>query len=337
MEEVGGCVAVAMGICSSFVKSHNDDRIKNQSETDRSVLQANQTFSAESAESKAKIAAVEFNIAFKSPHGVKFQSISSKKLRIDRGVDVNDWLSGLYSSTSWTGWVVYNDQVEKIGLKNSRHGHCKGILAWNNSQVSWLIHSVPDFPSSFTGQSIAEIGESERIYGQTLIHLTFSLTNENSLDKIMRQVLSMDPHIYISHNAPSFKGVKHLHDSLTFQEINLAPNVFHVSKSHKNHCDLYQSIIVPRFGGPCDVETWMRGQVVAETDDVKHVRKVKGADGPYSEGQDHSKWAVSASPRHPWVAIGDLNRMHSQFTRGGGGVVIVDEGVWRQVRSLILE
>jgi hypothetical protein len=53
---VGGCVAVGMGICSSFIKSYNDDPIKSQSE------------------SKAKIAAVEFNIAFKIEFTVSTKS-----------------------------------------------------------------------------------------------------------------------------------------------------------------------------------------------------------------------------------------------------------------------
>jgi hypothetical protein len=41
----------------------------------------------------------------------------------------------------------------------------------------------------------------------------------------------------------------------------------------------------------------------------------------FKETQDHSKWAIadasSGSPPRPFVCIGGINRMTSQFTRGG--------------------
>ena len=44
---------------------------------------------------------------------------------------------------------------------------------------------------------------------------------------------------------------------------------------------------------------------------------VKVADGvEWRQTQDHSKWALSGEDSQ-WVCFGDMNRMESQFKRGG--------------------
>ena len=55
-------------------------------------------------------------------------------------------------------------------------------------------------------------------------------------------------------------------------------------------------------------------------------------DFQYKESQDHSKWAVSDKE---WYWVGDLNRMTSQFHRGGGGFIGTDEYIANAFRSLI--
>jgi hypothetical protein len=39
--------------------------------------------------------------------------------------------------------------------------------------------------------------------------------------------------------------------------------------------------------------------------------------------------------RHPWLFIGDINRMDSQFKRGGGGMLIEDKNLWKSVNRMI--
>ena len=56
----------------------------------------------------------------------------------------------------------------------------------------------------------------------------------------------------------------------------------------------------------------------------------------YPDTHDHSKWAISADAKHPWVLILDLNRMKSQFKRGGGGICIKHPGLWQAFAKMIV-
>lgn len=335
-----------MGICYSCYQSITGQPQDSHATFDSPVLIPSTEKNESEAVNKAPKVAVkkyskhsELSIALKSPHGTNcyvFDRQDTSK-SFSGAQNINDWLQNLYAGSHWASWIVYNDQVDKLGFKNSKHGHCKGILAWNDSKFSWLIHSVPDFPKQFQGNAISEIEKSELVYGQSFCYITFPVTVQNSIDKILLHIYGMDPHVYLSHNAPSFEGRKHLHDSLTITKLQLTKDIEHVSKSPKNHIDIYESYLAPTYG-PLKVESWIRGQALEETTNVVHIRKLKGIGLNYSEAQDHSKWAISARPQQPWVFIGDLNRMHSQFVRGGGGLVIAGhKNMWTALESVILE
>ena len=52
----------------------------------------------------------------------------------------------------------------------------------------------------------------------------------------------------------------------------------------------------------------------------------------WPSSRDHSKWGVDDGDR---FMVGDLNRMTSQYTRGGGGFVVRDATTARALRSLL--
>jgi len=43
---------------------------------------------------------------------------------------------------------------------------------------------------------------------------------------------------------------------------------------------------------------------------------------------DHAKWGISAESTVPYVCIGDINRMQSQFMRGGQTTCFQNEHLW---------
>ena len=72
-----------------------------------------------------------------------------------------------------------------------------------------------------------------------------------------------------------------------------------------------------------------------ETDEIKHIKSIQITDPEctFSETLDHSKWAISVNK--DWVFIGDLNRMHSQKNRGGGGILIRNnKQLWKAFNKL---
>ncbi|KAA0191202.1 hypothetical protein FBUS_09942, partial [Fasciolopsis buskii] len=59
--------------------------------------------------------------------------------------------------------------------------------------------------------------------------------------------------------------------------------------------------------------------------------------------QDHSKWACTilvdsdSSNRDMWICLGDINRMFSQFHRGGGTMCIQNNRIWAAFAHLIVQ
>ena len=269
-------------------------------------------------------------IALKIPHEWKHQEIT--KTGIIYQDDINVWLSNLYYNNKFDHYIVYNDQIEHISNKShhGHHGHSKGILSWNNNHISWLIHSVPNFPELFDGSSISKIRDNEKIYGQSFCYVKFPFTKE-IMDSIIMHLNLIDPNIYI--DSYGFKKDHYRHFSI--KSLQITDCISHIVKPYNCKCDIYEKGICPIINDGLYVETWIRGKRIPETNKVSHVAFVKNGNSSYKESQDHSKWAVSKTT--DYIFIGDLNRMTSQFTRGGGGFLIKDPNLHVYFKSLICD
>merc|ERR1712176_1453489 len=69
--------------------------------------------------------------------------------------------------------------------------------------------------------------------------------------------------------------------------------------------------------------------------DALNVENVSLADGTaWKYTQDHGKSGCSlTSSPHPIVCVGDINRMYSQYTRGGGTCCFEHLGLWKAMSS----
>jgi hypothetical protein len=261
-------------------------------------------------------------------HGLEYISIVQDKSSIEK--NINDWLTNLYCSKKWDNFIVYNDQTKHMNIKKTTKGHCKGIFTWNEDAISWLIHSTPEFPKSFDGTNISNINEGELIYGQSYMYIEIKRINDN-LDCLLNQLYNMEPHIYVTHGQIPKYIKKHQMNYLEYQLSD--EKIYHISKHSNVHNDIY-SYLVDRFGGPCNVETWIRGHKIATSNDnINDIKQVNLSDNKYhyTETHDHSKIAFSSNRDNPWIFFGDLNRMQSQFTRGGGGIILFDTALWLQL------
>jgi len=126
-------------------------------------------------------------VALKLPHGLKGMEYDAYKKRFV-GCHIQEWLARLYRDATWTNWVTYNDQ-NHLGL--SKKGHCKGIVAWNETRVSWLCHSVPHFPREFNGTTLSDIEPSEHLYGQSFHYYECDRTPD-LVRSIFHQLYTMD-------------------------------------------------------------------------------------------------------------------------------------------------
>lgn len=320
---------------------------------------------------------ISCQIAIKAPHGTTFQCISndsdSEKKKWKMGSDINDWIESLYTDIEeednarnnvFTSWILYNDepppkldrQRASHAASSSSHGHCKGILAWNDQQITWLIHSVPKYPSVFKAAAagnivISNIEKSECEYGQSFIFICG--LHPDKLQEIILQLKIMNINVYEEHNSHYFDSTNKAkrQRSKTFPNLNNIifqedgkyhshhTHIQHVAKSKKWNRDIYE-YLAQQYGGNWKCETWIRGKGCQDSEYVKNTHQIHWSDHAttsyggdddksssihYKSTQDHSKFAVSLDTGQ--VFIGDLNRMTSQFHRGGGGVIIKDKQI----------
>jgi hypothetical protein len=261
---------------------------------------------------------VNVKIALKAPNGKTYMSIDKKEMI--KGENIDEWIKTVLCDKKKNNYVVYNDQNKKVF---SQGGHCKGILLWNNENITWLVHSVPHFPEQFTGDSISSINESQLQYGQSFACVR-NIPIEH-LQDILSSLSLMKAHVYMSTMKLPTQTVENT------KEIVFTEKMKHVGKTPKLEESIYE-IIQKSVKGKFIMETWNHGHKSKDNDHLKLNTKVKWPCGiSYTTTQDHSKWAVSENT----VCIGDLNYMESQLHRGGGALVIRSLKLAKQFQKLI--
>lgn len=280
--------------------------------------------------------------ALKFPNGLKGIEFVDDQIRSHE--NINTWISELYANanananSAWKHWIIYNDETGHLGDKHHRKGHCKGILAWSGTRISWLCHSIPNFPRNFDGKSISDIEKGETIYGQSLQYIEIPFSDE-VFEKIMNQLYIMDPHIFnekISSILRISSSEKMHSEEVSAICLSKSPSIIHLAKSPFCNIDIYSDYISKHFdkSGKWKVETWIRGHRIAkESDPIEDVTQLQFENTCYTETQDHSKWAVSEKELY---AVGDLNRMTSQFHRGGGIFICSNAEIAKSLRSIII-
>uniref|UniRef100_A0A147BGZ2 Putative deoxyribonuclease ii n=1 Tax=Ixodes ricinus TaxID=34613 RepID=A0A147BGZ2_IXORI len=237
-------------------------------------------------------------------------------------------------------FAVYNDQVPASkDLNRTSNGHTKGLIVFDEQTGIWIIHSVPKFPEQLhSGQYV--FPENARENGQSILCVTFPTSQ---LETIANHLRLQYPNIYDSY-APEEMLSGHPALSLLLQNkfirtppwVLMAPlkdvkkNAFlSFAKHGRLDKDVYADVVASSLETSLLASTWRNGpggRLPAECDQQFTVTNVDGVRFPFgrtnqsltfSNTEDHSKWAISMQGSKGYVCIGSLNRMKSQFRRGG--------------------
>lgn len=254
-----------------------------------------------------------FEIAFKVGDTAH---IYTSNPTLDTGQDtvhIDTWIARVMGTHSWTGWYMYNDDPPRTSSVTYRHsGHCKGIVLWNDQHVGWLIHSIPQWPSSVPLEPVPD-DVCEECHT-----LCFWSGDVEVLYKIEKQIDLMQARVY----AGSRSQLYNPSTLAVLQRIKLDDYTDHVAKNTHWERDLYQSL------GRCAVKSR------ASMEDTTIVKNVQTLDiQGWSAAADHGRWAVGDR----WVCVGDVRRGVSEFPFGGGCIVRYDDALVRTLRKLILE
>jgi Deoxyribonuclease II len=279
---------------------------------------------------------VQYKVALKLPHGQQYLDFNGTTFV--KHLNIHEWIYCQFMGKTFTNYINYNDEQEhKICAVG---GHCKGCIAWNDNEVCWLIHSVPKFAIHFDedGHIVLKetiIRSSEQTYGQSFVFL--SGLSISQLPEFLQQISIMKPFIDCASTNSSLPLLTlEVAASMLMSTISLSheSTVIHVAKSPRNHIDIFSEMIQPALGGKWRCETWIRGHHCPVDVNQNVVDNNNITFGPitYHSSQDHSKYACNDVDL---VYIGDLNRMTTQYQRGGGGIIIQDVKLNKAIKELM--
>jgi hypothetical protein len=268
----------------------------------------------------------------KFPHGKEYIIYSNNKFI--KYTDINEWLDNLYKNNNWINWIIYNDEIPYIyykdfNIKIITKGHSKGILTYNKNRIGWLCHSIPKFPIKFDNNGISEINKSELIYGQSFQYIEIDF-NQEILNNIIKQLEIMQVNIYINNSNIVLKKNK----NISINKIKITNKIYHIAKSPKYHIDIYNQYLIKEYKYNWKIESWKRGYNIENTNkNIYDIKKLQFENTIWFENQDHSKWCVS---NKNYYCISDLNRMTTQYQRGGGIFICEDINLSLQLNKLII-
>lgn len=253
-----------------------------------------------------------------------------------------------------------------LGKESSSYAHAKGVLAMDSTSGFWLIHSIPNFPEAPDLGLGYKYPASGRDNGQSALCISFPSTKES--EDVVNQLLYMRPNVYnisvsgeAAKSTPQLVNLKNKKwppgidsniatiDSVRGKEFaSFSRN----SKASQVQGDLYADLIAPHLSSDLYVETWRRGAgtpLKSNCSSKYHVQNINYVELKFSDDseveksspwhylEDHSKWAVGSSDDAPYVCVGDINRMASQFKRGGGAVCMKSDQVWKVLKDSVEE
>jgi deoxyribonuclease-2 len=268
---------------------------------------------------------------------------------------LNTYYNDLYNE-------LYNDLLQENSATN--YGHTKGLFAFDetNDNGFWITHSIPLFPlgPKQTNEYIG-LGSNAFTYAQNALCLSVSA---DTINNMASKFLLNKPQIYdykliidenedinknIYKNIYKYENIKRLIDGeyskvksceLTYLETQKGTKFTLYAKSAEWNNDLYSECVTPSQEDTLWVESWIRGSSIGpscplykyDTLDVKYLDFVIDNDdidskiyssNSWSETQDHSKWAITENKNI--ICMGDINRMKTQYSRGGGTACFEDK------------
>jgi len=106
---------------------------------------------------------------------------------------------------------------------------------------------------------------------------------------------------------------------------------------------LYEDLAEPGIQSGMLLETWQNGSggkmpsfctPEYKYDSMNILSMAFNQNVAWTESKDHSKWGISSDVAN-WVCIGDINRMYSQNTRGGGTYCFQNKSLYTSLQGYI--
>ena len=227
-----------------------------------------------------------------------------------------------------------DDKTVKDGSSDkatSSKAHAKGSLVYNSISGSFLLHSLPRFPTR-TSENIVleELPDNTGLYGQTFLCISINKETAESIAEFINCVnvcvnkavdsdrVNTSPNKWIQ-NLINNKMDK----SCEIEHINKITSLGGVEftfygKNYKNKIIPYDTTMREAYQDHFYVRTWSRPSLAPaqyDTYNLLNILEVKYDSYRYQVTKEHSKWGIT--DKKNIVCFADLNHTESQKERGG--------------------
>lgn len=249
--------------------------------------------------------------------------------------------------------ALWNDEIPTSDaapppapIGSGTNGHAKGVLASDAGGGFLLSHTLPKFPV-LSGSAVSW-GASSPIYAQTFLCLSLATAGiEAAADALQRNDIATYDSAVPAGLAAALPSVTALvagqrKAGMVVATLETTPGgvSFRMfAKSGSVNLDLYEDFVQPNLKVDLFVETWRRSPAMetycrpAYAYNSMNVENMTFTDASGSSvffkyTVDHSKWAISTPAGEiDWMCSGDINRMTSQWARGGGTICSANSGL----------
>ena len=300
--------------------------------------------------------AADWWFASKEPKGTSYLYADTIQIQLSQSAhDLNDTTAGALANTLtqlWTdsvtlGYAIFNDEPFNEPVSFTC-GHTKGIWAWDTGSKTGFIltHSIPIFPAGPSQVSAYQaLSSNAWTYAQNMACFSFDI---DTLSKMATNAKLTSANLYdvrvpsdtpteIAEFANGSKMENPICSQLTIQTLG-GQGLSYFAKSGVWDGELYAECLAPGLAADVLVESWIRGSAEGPscngTQSVNDIQELNFGSGfEYKESSDHSKWAVIADGSV--FCSADINRMTTQYARGGGAICMKNAKFATQMKNAI--
>lgn len=267
----------------------------------------------------------------------------------------------------------HHKQIKDMPVDSLDFGHTKGVIAFDleTDTAFWMLHSWPCFPAI----SLSPVDLPSLLFGQTFLCISLKdVATVDAIVRVFHyqsQPQIIDMHLPDAFDIRKYPNLLQLAGDkppawvppgssvpadITFTSKNGGQfRLFAKSKDWKVLStdqnqppkDLYSDLIGPTLQVNLEVETWLDGEPDEDSDGKHTTQDIQWIDlrslglnyAWHFLSHDHAKWAVSMDiekqEETDWVIVADINRIDSQFKRGGVGIAFQNRDLAHSLHGII--
>ena len=211
------------------------------------------------------------------------------------------------------------------------------MLVYDATNAFYIVHSFPLFPAMTSSGTInSTINYSQTVYGQNMMCVSMPTSTLYELAGIMSVIQAS---VYYTNIKISNANVTRFTSGLILDNLSTGSYQFsvagtsyvYISKSQYSGLDLWDIVVAGYYQQGLYVQSWGRPYMASVCPPLAkyttlNISGLKIANATWAGTQDHSKWGIPTSTKV--VCYGDMNRMTSQRTRGGGALCMANSNLY---------